>query len=275
MIISIVVLFIIGTLCYNNFIKEKTTSPEANTVIKKVATKPKKEVKKAETVKWIKQTEPVKIPILMYHSISTGNSLRVPPAEFKQQMAFLKEAGYYTLTPAEMYKAFETNSLPSKKVVLLTFDDGYTDNYTEALPILAANKQQGTIFMITDTTGKKNHLTLAQMQDMIKDNITIESHTVTHQELNSLKKELQLKELSDSKLFIKQRLKHDSILVSYPVGRYNENTLAATKEVGYKMAVTTEPGLASKADGYFKLKRVRVVPGLSQESYQHLIENGL
>ncbi|EUJ39247.1 polysaccharide deacetylase family protein [Brochothrix campestris] len=247
--------------------------------VKQVQKAPKKAVpppgKAEETQRWLTRETPVKIPILMYHSISSGNSLRVPPTEFEQQMQFLKEAGYYTLTPAELYQAFETNTVPAEKVVLITFDDGYTDNYTAALPVLERYGLASTVFMITGTTGKPNHLTIEQMKAMQQQQVTIESHTVNHQELNLLAKETQLTEMIDSKRFIKDELDYDSIILSYPVGRYNDETLAAANTAGYKLAVTTEPGLASKADGYYQLKRVRITPGLSIEGYRTLIENGL
>lgn len=242
---------------------------------------PKKAVtppgKVEETQRWLTRETPVKIPILMYYSISSGNSFRVPPTEFEQQMQFLKKAGYYTLKPAGLYRAFETNTVPAEKVVLITFDDGYSDNYTAALPVLERYGLASTVFMITGTTGKPNHLTIEQMKTMQQQQqqVTIESHTVNHQELNQLAKETQLTEMIDSKRFIKDKFDHDSIILSYPVGCYNDETLAAANTAGYKLAVTTEPGLASKADGYYQLKRVRITPGLSIESYRTLIENGV
>lgn len=247
--------------------------------VKQVQKAPKKAAKPPEKDRgeeaWLTREQPVEIPILMYHSISTGNALRVPPAEFEQQMQFLQAAGYYTLTPAELYQAFETNTVPAEKVVMITFDDGYTDNYTAALPVMKRYGIASTVFMITGTTGKPNHLTVEQMKEMQQQQVTIESHTVNHQELNLLPEATQLAELVDSKQFLKDVLNYDSLMLSYPVGRYNESTLVAANTAGYKLAVTTEPGLATKADGYYQLKRVRITPGLSIESYRTLIENGL
>lgn len=231
-----------------------------------------KETAVIETKNWIKQKEPVELPILMYHSISSGNSLRVPKSEFAAHMKWLKDNDYVTLSPEEVYRVFTTNSMPSKKSVLITFDDGYTDNYTKAFPILKQYELKATIFMIEQSIGRPNHLTDEQMDEMMAHGISIESHTIHHLELNRLSKQQQEEELKGSKTFFDQRFSQRTRMVSYPVGRYNEETLKLAKEAGYQMAVTTEPGHAKKEQGIMSLHRVRISPGLSPESFGRLVE---
>ncbi|MBW0256731.1 polysaccharide deacetylase [Bacillus sp. F2HM] len=232
----------------------------------------KKEPAVIETQNWMKQKEPVELPILMYHSISSGNSLRVPKSEFASHMKWLKENDYVTLSPKEAYQVLTTNSIPSEKCVLITFDDGYTDNYTKAFPILKQYGMKATIFMIEQSIGRPHHLTDAQMDDMLSNGISIESHTIHHLELNRLSQKQQEEELKGSKAFFDQRFSQQTIMVSYPVGRYNEDTLKLAKEAGYELAVTTEPGHAKKEQGMMSLHRVRVSPGLSPESFGRMVE---
>ncbi|WP_417894413.1 polysaccharide deacetylase family protein [Bacillus safensis] len=232
----------------------------------------KKETAVIETKSWIKQKEPVELPILMYHSISSGNSLRVPKSEFASHMKWLKDNDYVTLSPEEVYRVFTTNSMPSKKSVLITFDDGYTDNYTKAFPILKQYEMKATIFMIEQSIGRPNHLTDEQMDEMMAHGISIESHTIHHLELNRLSKQQQEEELKGSKTFFDQRFSQRTRMVSYPVGRYNEETLKLAKEAGYQMAVTTEPGHAKKEQGMMSLHRVRISPGFSPESFGRMVE---
>ncbi|KRE18660.1 polysaccharide deacetylase [Bacillus sp. Root920] len=232
----------------------------------------KKETAVIETKTWMKQKEPVELPILMYHSISSGNSLRVPKSEFASHMKWLKDNDYVTLSPEEAYRVFTTNSMPSKKSVLITFDDGYTDNYTKAFPILKQYGMKATIFMIEQSIGRPNHLTDEQMDEMMAHGISIESHTIHHLELNRLSKQQQEDELKGSKTFFDQRFSQRTRMVSYPVGRYNEETLKLAKEAGYQMAVTTEPGHAKKEQGMMSLHRVRISSGLSPESFGRLVE---
>ncbi|MCP8952140.1 polysaccharide deacetylase family protein [Bacillus safensis] len=232
----------------------------------------KKETAVIETKNWMKQKEPVELPILMYHSISSGNSLRVPKSEFASHMKWLKENDYVTLSPEEAYQVLTTNSIPSEKYVLITFDDGYTHNYTKAFPILKQYGMKATIFMIEQSIGRPNHLTDEQMDEMMAHGISIESHTIHHLELNRLSKQQQEEELKGSKTFFDQRFSQRTRMVSYPVGRYNEETLKLAKEAGYQMAVTTEPGHAKKEQGMMSLHRVRISPGLSPESFGRLVE---
>ncbi|WP_260397937.1 MULTISPECIES: polysaccharide deacetylase family protein [Bacillaceae] len=226
-----------------------------------------------DTGNWVTAESAVQLPILMYHSISEGNGLRVPSEEFRAQMAWLRENGYYTLSPEEAYLVLTENRMPSEKCVWLTFDDGYTDNYTEAFPILKENDMKATVFMIGKSIDKGHHLTEDQMLEMSRNGISIESHTINHLELNRMTAVQQEAEMVQSKELFDRILGQDTTVLSYPVGRYNEESLRLSEEVGYKMAVTTEPGGASRDQGMHALHRVRISPGLSVDGFASLIEN--
>ena len=121
-----------------------------------------------------------KIPILMYHSISyeKGNTVRVPKENFKEQMKYLKDNNYTTLNLDELYIYMKTGKIIPKKPIVITFDDGYKDNYTNAYPILKEFKLKATVFVITDTIDTaKNYLTSNEIKSMDANNIRIESHT--------------------------------------------------------------------------------------------------
>lgn len=228
---------------------------------------------KAEEVSWQKQDEPVRIPILMYHAIhdmdpseAASANLIVSPSVFETHIKRLKEEGYYFLSPEEAYKALTENSLPSQKVVWLTFDDGDEDFYTQAYPILKKYGAKATNNVITSfvENGNAANLTLEQMQEMKQNGMSFQAHTVTHPDLSRQTPERQSSEMTGSKSFLDSNLSQDTIALAYPSGRYNETTLQTAGQ-SYKLAVTTNEGLAEYSDGLLSLDRVRVLPSMTAD----------
>ncbi len=256
------------------FIDPLTTEKKQSNV------EPKKEVTVSESnsssitekkdEKWIKSDNEISFPILMYHSLaeSEGNSLKVPPAEFKEHLEWLKQNNYYTLTPEEAYLVLTENKKPAEKIVWITLDDGYLNNYTDAFPIFKELRMNGTINYITSKIDSSSYFNLDQMNEMKQsDYINIESHTIAHLDLNTLEDSQITSELNDSKNWLDKELKQDTSLLCYPAGRYDDRVKKIAESTGYKMAVTTEPGYAKKSDGLFSLKRVRIAPGYDGESF--------
>lgn len=227
-------------------------------------------------IKWIESDTEIAFPILMYHSLaeSEGNSLKIPPREFEEHMQWLKDNDYYTLTPEEAYIVLTENKKPAEKIVWVTFDDGYLNNYTEGFPILKKLELKATINYITSKLGSDNYFNLDQMKEMNESEwVDIESHTVSHLDLNTLEDTMIESELADAKKWLDTELNQDTMLLCYPAGRYDDRVINYAKTTGYKMAVTTEPGYARHSDGLFTLKRVRISPGYDGEGFGQLIEN--
>ena len=229
----------------------------------------------ASKIKWVKQDEPVKIPILMYHAIhvmdpseAANAGLIVDPTTFESHLQALKEAGYYTLTPDEAYKALTENVLPeNKKVVWLTFDDSLKDFYTNAFPLLQKYQMKATNNVITGfvQAGREDMLTLDEIKEMKEKGMSFEDHTVNHPDLSATAEDQQKIELKDSKSYLDKELSQTTTTVAYPSGRYSDATLQIAESLGYKMGLTTNHGLASLADGLLSLNRVRVNPTTTAE----------
>lgn len=201
------------------------------------------------------------IPVLMYHSIDyeKNNELRIPKEQFRGQMQYLKDNGYTTLTLNELYSFFENNMPVPDKSVVLTFDDGYADNYKNAFPIIKEFGFKATVFMITDTVDKNGaYLNSTQLKEMNAYGFDVESHTLDHEELNKQSYAQQLNELKKSKLFLEKLLNKQVSYIAYPVGKYNKETVKAAKESGYKMAFTTNGTWSDKTDGIYTLDRVYI-----------------
>ncbi len=106
--------------------------------------------------------------VLNYHMVnSMFISLAIEPDDFDWQMKYLVDHGYHTITPDELYDFLAgTGKLPERPV-LITFDDGYVDNYTTAYPILKKYNLKATIFVVTGFLSKrKGYLTWDQLREM-------------------------------------------------------------------------------------------------------------
>lgn len=267
--------------------QQEASKPETSQVSKaspsEEASQPSSTSQKKEEIKWVKQDKPVKLPILMYHAIhvmdpseAANSGLIVDPETFESHLKALKEAGYYTLSPAEAYKALTENVLPeNKKVVWLTFDDSLKDFYTQAYPILQKYQMKATNNVITGfvQAGREDILTLDEIKEMKKNGMSFEDHTVNHPDLSVSSADTQNSELQDSKEYLDRNLSQTTTTVAYPSGRYSETTLQLAEKLGYKMGLTTNNGLASLSDGLLSLNRVRVNPTTTAQSLLDEIAN--
>lgn len=222
---------------------------------------------------WEKQDAPVQLPILMYHAIhvmapgeEANANLIVDPTTFESHLKALQEAGYYAVSPEEAYKILTENVLPQgKKVVWLTFDDSLWDFYDIAYPLLKQYQMQATNNVITGTVGQEANLSLDEMKEMKENGISLQGHTITHPALGNIDPAQQNTELAESKTYLDSNLNQDTISFAYPSGSYTEETIAIAEQNNYKMALTTNEGLASAADGLLSLNRVRVLPYMTAE----------
>jgi peptidoglycan/xylan/chitin deacetylase (PgdA/CDA1 family) len=216
------------------------------------------------------------IPVLMYHAIGyeKGNTVRVPKENFKNQMKYLKDNGYVTLTLDEAYDFFTKNKPVPEKSVVLTFDDGYVDNYVDALPILKEFGFKATIFVITGAVDKsKNYMNVEQLKEMEASGMNIQSHTVHHKNLKELSYEEQLETLKESKDFLEKTLNKRIKYFAYPYGEYSNESLKAVKEAGYTMAFTTAGRWSDKSDGILTLDRVFISGSANLDVFIDRISN--
>ncbi|WJH35476.1 polysaccharide deacetylase family protein [Paenibacillus sp. CC-CFT747] len=216
------------------------------------------------------------VPILLYHRIAedAGDPLKVSPAHFAEEMAFLKEEGFHSLSFRELEEAWNGGRPLPPKPVILTFDDGYEDNYTAAYPILKQMGMRATVFAVTGSIGKPGRLTWDQLRRMEASGlIDTQSHTVTHPDLTKLTGEEKLRELTGSREAILRRLGHPAGVLAYPYGFYDRPTLRAARQAGYRLAVTTEPGPASPEQGRLALHRVVITGDMSMNSFQAALQS--
>lgn len=201
-----------------------------------------------------------KVMVLNYHKVDDMEiSLSVTPEDFDEQMCYLKEHGYHTITPDELYESLSGNAELPENPVLITFDDGYLDNYENAYPILKKYDFTATIFVVSGFLGKqKNYMTWDNAREMEKNGIRIESHTVDHKSMTDLSDEQLRTELVESKKKIEQELGHAIHFMAYPTGTYNLHIAQMVKEAGYKGAFTIKYGNVDKGSNVYAMERVPI-----------------
>ena len=136
--------------------------------------------------------EPEGFPILEYHQVTDEvldpvyEVYNVPPAEFAAQLDYLQSEGYTTITLQDFMRVVHGKGTLPEKPIILTFDDGYKDNYTEMLPILEAHGMTAVVYVITNELGKAGYMTVDELKDMQRRGIEIGSHTSDHIPLTEL-----------------------------------------------------------------------------------------
>ena len=244
--------------------------------IKKSQLRGKKSVKtiaKTPLKKLLIKPFPRPVPILMYHSIgvSKRNNLLVAPDKFTKQIKHLHKAGYQTICFQTLENHWKSGKHLPAKPILLTFDDGYKDNYTIAYPILKKYKFKATIFVISNYVDDANHLSQNQIKEMIKSGlIDIGAHTKTHPDLTTIPSEKMYREIFGSKQILTKYTGKPAIAFAYPIGRHNYEVVKATGAARYKFAVTTKPGYANAKQGWLTLHRVRINGDLSLAAFARM-----
>ena len=205
------------------------------------------------------------IPVLNYHQINDRdqNALTVSTEQFAAQMAYLDKHDYHTVTPQELVSYLKQGTEPPENPVVITFDDGYKDNYKNAYPILKQHNMTAIVFLISDYVSTyPNYLTWNEIDEMKENNILFGSHTLNHVDLSQeYSYEAALYQLKASKAAIEWHLHKPVDFLAYPCGSYNDNVIAATQSAGYQAAFTVNYGLDIKNDNLMALNRIPIFGG--------------
>jgi peptidoglycan/xylan/chitin deacetylase (PgdA/CDA1 family) len=219
-----------------------------------------------------------RVPILMYHSVSDslfGKShpyyqINCSPPVFARQMRWLRQNGFRTMDLTQMWRAMETGQDVSKTVVI-TFDDGYRDFYTDAFEAMRQCGFTATIFLATDRIQNApvridgvDYLTWSEVAELHKAGIQFGSHTVSHPDLRSLSPEQIEYELGCSKETIEQKLGVAVESFSYPFAfpeedkTFTQFLVGILENLGFENGVSTIIGRADKHDNRYYLPRLPV-----------------
>ena len=207
--------------------------------------------------------KPEGFPILEYHTITDtpdedSEKYNVLPSEFSKQLDYLKENGYNTITTLDYINAKRGLSKLPKNPIILTFDDGYENNYLYMLPILEAHDMKAVVYVITNEIGKPGYLTIEELIDMQNRGVEIGSHTANHRPLIDIKRKHMTHEIRDSKIFLEWKLLNYVTTFSYPNGFYSDDIIKELQKENYLTAVTGDAGLNNSNTNPYLLQRVNI-----------------
>jgi peptidoglycan/xylan/chitin deacetylase (PgdA/CDA1 family) len=212
----------------------------------------------------------VRVPILMYHYISVPPSdadkyridLSVTPASLDAQFDWLSNEGYHAILFSDLAEYLRTGvpALPPKPIVI-TFDDGYEDNYHNALPILKKYKFPATFFIITGFVdeNRTGYMNWNQVEDLAIEGMEIGSHSMDHPDLRERTRAFLNTEIAGSKALIESRIGSPVKSFCYPSGKYDARVLDVLRTSGYLAAAATDPqGMRQSTDDIYEMQRIRI-----------------
>lgn len=222
--------------------------------------------------------------ILYYHRVEDeGHRSCVRPSAFAEQMHLLRTGGYTLLRLSEVREHLDEHRPFPDRTVIVTFDDGFADNYHNALPILQREAIPMTLFLTADFIGADElpvlrdrsgvrPLDWAQVGEMVKSGVELGAHTLTHPNLTELGDDDLRREIIESRVRIEQ---HASVRVRtfcYPRGNFDERVKTAVRDAGYDLACTTMEGCVTQDTHPFSLRRTFVANDDSLRDFRHKLE---
>ena len=225
----------------------------------------------------------------MYHHVNTntGDMYSVTQKVFEDQMAYLSEAGYRTLKIRELLDWQDGKLTIKERAVVVTFDDGWLDNYLFAYPILEKYGINASFFVVTDwvENASKEKLPLPEAvpdhiesQQLLTKNqhnrvildwdliskmarsslMDFYSHSRSHPECDKLSRADLISELAGSKEALEAMLKRPCPYLCWPYGHFNDTTVKAAKQIGYEAIFTTVHGVTRQGLDPFEISRIAV-----------------
>jgi peptidoglycan/xylan/chitin deacetylase (PgdA/CDA1 family) len=207
-----------------------------------------------------------RVAVLMYHSIGDNRAFfTVTEENFTRQLEFLKKHNYKVIFLSQLVERLIRREKLADKTVVLTFDDGYRDNFIKAWPLLKKNNFPATIFLPTDYIGRSLNnsqnvplpiLSAGQIKEMADSGLVeFGSHTQTHPRLEEISDQDFMSEARLAKETIEKLTGKNCRLFAYPRGYFKEEFFGILKGLGYAAACSIKEGLITEQGNLFLLKR--------------------
>lgn len=219
-----------------------------------------------EQVKKTPITTTLRVPILLYHYVeyvkdkkdTIRQSLNIIPSTFENQIQTLQSDGYTFITMRELGSVLDgSGTLPSKPIVL-TFDDGHRDFYTDIYPLLKKYNIKVTAYIVPGFLGGTDFMDPDQVQEISDSGLVeIGAHTINHAYLKNLDISRVKKEVAVSKIMLQDEFHVPVVSFAYPYGAFDQQAIDVVKESGFSTAVSTLPGIEVNQSNRYFIQRIR------------------
>ena len=210
----------------------------------------------------------IHVPVLMYHYVGElpeepddiRINLTLSTQLFRQHLAYLRDQRYTTITFEQLNAALDSGAPLPPNPVILTFDDGHLDHYTNVFPALLEFGFTGTFFVVTGFIDQNNpnYLSWDQVIEMHEAGMSIEAHTKTHPDLRDRDNDFLIYQILGSIESVYHYTKRRPTVFSYPAGRYDQLTVNVTASTGIMNAVTTQNGTLHTTTDNLLSPRLRI-----------------
>jgi peptidoglycan/xylan/chitin deacetylase (PgdA/CDA1 family) len=230
------------------------------------------------------------VPVLMYHEISepakaTWSGIAVSPAAFREQLGYLRDAGYTTLSAGGLAALLATQGQVPPRTVILTFDDGFEDFHRHAVPALAERGLAATVFVTTGWIqdagpGSAAHrpgpmLSWSQVAEVVAAGMEVGAHSCQHPQLDQIPAALLREELYTSKARLEDRLGIPVPGLAYPYGYSNAAVREVARAAGYGYGYGVRNTMAAPGADLFRLPRLTIHRSTSLPEFRRLVEGQL
>ena len=215
--------------------------------------------------------EGYKVPVFMYHYVSDAmwkdGELFSSPSQVDEQINYLLENGFDLIWFSDLEHVEDYD-----KPIILTFDDGCADNYTELFPILQKYNVKATFFIITNfLTGDDHNMSVEQVQELAASGLVdIQSHSYSHPELNRLAGKDQEFQLAQSKLDLVRITGKEPFVFCYPRGKENQTTRELVEEY-YRFGVKMGGPIFCTGDDPTRVYRLYIKRGYGARALQDIL----
>lgn len=216
----------------------------------------------------------ISVPILIYHYVeyvkdekdTIRKSLNIPPSIFVKQIETLKNAGYTFITASELMDVMDGKIDSPLKPVIITFDDGYRDFYTDVFPILKRYNIKAVAYIVSGFLDKPNYMFTWQLKEIARNGLVeIGAHTIHHYALRGLDFLTAKYEIEESRKTLERLIGRPVVSFAYPDGSFDEQAMKLVREAGFRSAVTTTHGYEVNQNNKYSMYRIH--PGNKVDNF--------